>query len=168
MKPVFLSYANKGRANAERLRTALKEEGIETFMDNESIQAGEQWQNALQSRIHEASAVLFLIGPDGQVSEEQRNEAAAVFRSEWEAQPKIPLIPVVTGDPELPPFLKQVPAIKVEDPKQGWSEAAQTIKRSLSGAPGIVSTPSSAGENEQKARLLEIREFADSLRATSK
>ena len=164
MKPIFISYTSRGRANAERLRSALKEEGIETWMDVDSIQPGESWEGALKSRLREASAVVFLIGPDGQVSEQQRNEAAAVFRTEWEIQPKIPLIPVVTGDPELPPFLQEVQAIKVDDVKNGWSGAAQRIKQSLSGARAAVSKPPSSGESEQKARLLEIQQFADFLR----
>ena len=167
MKPIFISYTSKGRANADKLRTALREEGIETWMDSEFIQPGEQWGDALQNKLRQAAAVVFLVGPDGQVSEQQRNEATAVFRTEWDTQPGIPLIPVVTGDPELPPFLKQVAAIKVEDIEQGWSEAAQKIKLSLSGAPVAALAPAPSGESEQKARLLEIRRFADSLRSAS-
>lgn len=164
MKPIFLSYTSRGRTNAAKLRAALKEQGVETWVDNELIQAGERWEDVLQNRVLEASAVVFLIGPDGEVSEQQRNEATMVFRTEWETQPKIPLIPVVTGDPELPPFLRQVAAIKVDDVKDGWSEAAAKIKRSLSSGPAVVSGPPSSGESEQKARLLEIQQFADFLR----
>jgi len=127
MKRIFLSYTSRGRANAEKLRAALREEGLESWADSELIDAGAQWEDVLQSRLRQASAVVFLIGLDGQVSEQQRNEAAAVFRTEWETQPKIPLIPVVTSDPELPPFLREVAAIKVDDVKQGWSKAAKNL-----------------------------------------
>jgi len=163
-KPIFISYTSRGRANAERLRSALKDEGIETWVDSDFIEPGESWENALQSRLREASAVVFLIGPDGQVSEQQRSEATVVFRSEWEEQPKLPLIPVIIGDPELPPFLKQIAPIKVDDIKQGWPEAARKIKRTLNAAPSVVSKPPSSGGSEQKARLLEIQQFADFLR----
>ena len=162
MKPIFISYTSRGRANAERLRSALKDEGIETWVDRDFIEPGESWEIALQSRLRDASAVVFLIGPDGQVSEHQRSEATVVFRSEWEEQPKLPLIPVVIGNPELPPFLREIQAIKVDDVKQAWSEAAKRIKQALSGAR--AAKPPSSGESEQKARLLEIQQFADFLR----
>jgi len=164
MKPIFISYTSRGRANAERLRSALKDEGIETWVDRDFIEPGESWESALQSRLREASAVVFLIGPDGQVSEQQRSEATVVFRSEWEEQPKLPLIPVVIGNPELPPFLQEIQAIRVDDVRQGWPEAATRIKQALSGARSAVSKPPSSGESEQKARLLEIQQFADFLR----
>jgi len=166
MNPIFLSYTAKGRSNADRLRTALQENGIETWMDSEIV-PGEHWGTTLQEKLRDASAVVFLIGPDGQVSEQQRNEATAVFRAEWGAQKKTPLIPVVTSEAELPPFLRQVPAIEVKDVEKGWTEAAERIKQSLSGAPVEVAVPS-PGESEQKARLLGIWEFADSLSRSSK
>jgi hypothetical protein len=170
MTQVFISYKStpKERVFADRLRDALKEQGIEAWVDHESIEAGEQWKNTLEDKLHQAAAVVFLIGPDGQVSEQQREEASVVFRTEWGRQRKTPLIPVVTGNPELPPFLKQVAAIKVEDVREGWSGAAQKIKLSLSGsAPEVASVPAPSGESEQKARLLEIQQFADSLKASS-
>lgn len=61
--------------------------------------------------------------------------------------------------------MREVAPIKVDDVKPGWSEAAKKIKRSLSGAPHrVVSKPTPTGENEQKARLIEIQQFADFLR----
>jgi hypothetical protein len=161
MNPIFISYTAKGRVYADRLRTALQDEGVETI-DND-LAPGEDFANASRKTLRQAAAIVFLIGPDGQVSEQQRDEATAVFRAEWGKQRKTPLIPVVTGDTELPPFLRQVAAIKVEDIEQGWSGAAQKIKQSLSGAPSAAPLPTPSGESEQKARLLEIRRFADSL-----
>ena len=169
MKPIFVSYTStsKERANAERLRIAFKEEGIETWVESEFIQSGEQWENALQERLRQTAAVVFLIGPDGLVSEQQRDEATAIFRAQWGTRRKIPLIPVVMGEAELPPFLRQFAAIKIEDIETGWAEVAQKIKHSLSTGPVEVAAPAASSESDQKGRLLEIRQFADSLRVAS-
>jgi len=166
MKQVFLSYKStpKERAMADKLRRALEDEGIQVWVDKEAIQAGESWERVLQDQLEKIAAVVFLIGPDGKVSEAQRDEATAIFRAEWENPEKIPLIPVTTGETDLPPFLKQVAAIEVSDIDKGWSEAAKQIKQSLSGAQAAIDAPSS-GENEQKARLLEIEQFANSLKS---
>jgi len=172
MNQVFISYKStpKERALAGRLRSALEDEGIKVWMDK-ALEAGESWEHALQDQLEKTAAIVFLVGPDGRVSEEQRDEATAVFRAEWEKPEKIPLIPVITSETELPPFLKQVPAIEVTDMEKGWSNAAQKIKLSLGTSPSAVaassSTETSSGESEQQARLLEIQRFADSLKSAS-
>jgi hypothetical protein len=168
MDQVFLSYKStpKERSFAGRLRAALADEGIEVFADQEILRAGDSWERTLSDHLDKVAAVVFLIGPEGRVSEEQRDEATAVFRAEWEKPRNIPLIPVITGETDLPPFLRQVHAIEVSDVENGWPEAAKKIKLTLTGAPAAAPTPSS-GQNEQQERLLEIRRFADSLKATS-
>ncbi|MBV8630667.1 MAG: toll/interleukin-1 receptor domain-containing protein [Silvibacterium sp.] len=149
---------------AGRLRTALEEEGMKVWTDRDALQAGENWEGTLSGQLNRMDAVIFLIGPDGRVGEEQRDEATAVFRAEWESPKKIPLIPVVTTYTDLPPFLKEVQAIEVSDVENGWSEAAKKIKQTLGAADSTGSVPAS-GENEQQTRLLEIQRFADSLKA---
>jgi hypothetical protein len=168
MNQVFLSYksAPKDRVFADRLRAALEAEHLKVRTEREFVEAGEIWERALLEQLDKVAAVIFLIGPDGRVSEEQRNEATAVFRAEWGKARKIPLIPVITAETDLPPFLREVQAIEVTDLEKGWSEAAQKIKHTLRTAPAEESAPP-AGESEQQGRLIEIQRFADSLKEGS-
>jgi CheY-like chemotaxis protein len=59
MPDVFISYATPDREWAKLLATALREEGLETFFD-EDLKAGDKYHSVLEERIQNSDRVIVL------------------------------------------------------------------------------------------------------------
>jgi TIR domain len=70
---VFLSCHGQGRAAVEAVARALRERGIEPFLDRWYLAPGQPWHSALQLILGRSRAVAVFIGPqvteDGQASQ---------------------------------------------------------------------------------------------------
>jgi hypothetical protein len=58
---VFISYANSDRAFAGRLTSALTESGARAWMDVGEIEPGDQWEEAILTRLRDADIVVFVV-----------------------------------------------------------------------------------------------------------
>lgn len=70
---VFLSYNRENQKEATTLRDGLRDEGLDVFMDNVHLLAGEPWLERLQHEVAHAYAFIVLIrheGPRGFVLDE--------------------------------------------------------------------------------------------------
>jgi hypothetical protein len=65
---VFISYSRANNAFVERLEAALKQRGVETFVDREAIEKGEEWWGRIQQLITEADSIVFVLSPDSVAS----------------------------------------------------------------------------------------------------
>lgn len=59
---VFLSYSRTNLAAAVALRTELEQAGFTVFRDEDSIRAGDNWMERLQSALQGCSAFVLLYG----------------------------------------------------------------------------------------------------------
>lgn len=71
---VFLSYARKDVALAERLEKDLKNAEIDVWRDLHEIQGGDDWENEIRSGICAADSVVYLGTPDARASGVVRGE----------------------------------------------------------------------------------------------
>ena len=72
-RSIFLSYNRENARDAMRLRDALRDEGLDVFMDSVHLIAGESWLQRLKLEVAQAQAVVVLIrreGPRGFVLDE--------------------------------------------------------------------------------------------------
>jgi hypothetical protein len=80
---VFLSYSQADREFAARLRSDLQTQGIDVWIDKEGIQPGTpDWEQALQTAIRSAYAVLFIASPHARSSRYIKDELrlAEIYR----------------------------------------------------------------------------------------
>ena len=73
MSDVFISYRRSDRAIAEALYRALKEEGLDIWWDA-SLQAGETFDEKIQSILQSSKAIILLWSPEAAESEWVRGE----------------------------------------------------------------------------------------------
>lgn len=62
---IFLSYNRENARDAMRLRDALRDDGLDVFMDSVHLVAGEAWLQRLQHEVAQAQAVVVLFRSDG-------------------------------------------------------------------------------------------------------
>jgi hypothetical protein len=74
MADVFISYRREDKARAEAMAKALTEEGLEVWWDATGLQAGETFDEKIQSLLKSAKAVLVLWSPAAVESEWVRGE----------------------------------------------------------------------------------------------
>jgi WD40 repeat protein len=70
----FISYSHQDRPFAQRLRTALQEQGRDVWLDESGIHPAERWKPALQRAIEGSDAFIFVMSPDSAASRECRTE----------------------------------------------------------------------------------------------
>jgi len=75
---VFVSYASEDREAAERIKSALEDEGVDVFFDREQLEPGNDWETKLMRSIRQCS--LFLAVLSHQTLTPQRR----FFRLEWD------------------------------------------------------------------------------------
>ena len=73
---VFISYARKDAAFADRLEAALKTWGAESRIDRSDIYAFEDWWKRIEDLIREADTVIVVLSPDAVASDICKKEAA--------------------------------------------------------------------------------------------
>src|SRR4051794_12043462 len=65
MGQVFLSYNKADKDAVNRLARWLAEQGIDIWLDAQSLAAGEDWQEAIERVLGSCSACLVFCGPSG-------------------------------------------------------------------------------------------------------
>jgi hypothetical protein len=89
---VFISYSRANNAFVERLEAALQQRGVETFVDRDDIEKGEEWWARIQQLITEADSIVFVLSPDSATSQVARREV------EFAASLNKRFLPVVAVD----------------------------------------------------------------------
>src|SRR5688572_19761689 len=81
MSHIFMSYARKDLAFAQKIVTALAKNKLDTWIDWKSIPKGEDWELEIYGGIEEADAFLFLISPSSVISEMCNKEIAHAVKN---------------------------------------------------------------------------------------
>lgn len=106
---VFLCHNAADKLAVKRIGAALQSKGVLPWLDEWELPPGKPWQPLIEQQINAVPAVAVFIGPNG-VGPTQRHEID-VFLCEYRERGCriVPaLLPGVTGQPEVPPFLKNL------------------------------------------------------------
>jgi hypothetical protein len=181
----FLSYAAADRKVAEKLKDELEKAGLSVWSDTDIV-AGERWRDRIESAIKSASEILVLIGPKNGDDPGQQFTWQVALETVWQ-DPGKRLIPILLRGAAPPPFLysaspsRQPIFIRLDDPhkiKDVVPEVVGLIQskhvrvmdrgRGDDGVRSISIDPSTADAGQlrkREARLSEIREYMEQLRA---
>ncbi len=145
---VFLSYASQDAEAARRISEALRDAGVEVWLDQNELVGGDVWDGEIRRRIKECALFVPLIS----ANTERRLEG--YFRLEWRladqrtqlmAQGKPFLVPVVTDDTaedgaRVPNSFIDVQWTRVTG-SAGASQFARHVSGLLNPAPLAVAKP---------------------------
>ena len=76
-RAVFLSYASEDVAVAERIATALRAAGIDTWFDRSELRGGDAWDRQIRKQIHDCALFVPVISAHSDARHE------GYFRREW-------------------------------------------------------------------------------------
>lgn len=113
---VFLSHNSADKPTARRLAVALKEAGIDVWMDESDLVPGRPWQRGLEQAIMESDSALVLVGDLGMGRWESRESDALIDEFTRRDMSVIPVL--LAGAPsasELPLFLRQFTCVDLRD-----------------------------------------------------
>ena len=156
---IFLSYSSDDKEAALRLCEALKNAGLEVWIDQSELRSGDAWDQSIRQRIKECSVFVPMISASTQAREE------GYFRLEWKlaidrsylmADDRAFLFPVVIDDTSeqsarVPERFRERQCTRLADDKQIQLFAEQ-LGRLLLDEPGL-SAPSpvvAASQNEKR------------------
>jgi hypothetical protein len=122
---VFISYSREDRAFVDRLSKDLRLGGITTWQDTKEIAAGENWREAIEQSLRQASVMLYVASTQSAASHWMTKELEAVFSRGTRV---IPLILDNQGEQELPVFLRDYQWV---DFRAGYKEALAQLLAAL-------------------------------------
>ncbi|HEX8648165.1 MAG TPA: toll/interleukin-1 receptor domain-containing protein [Thermoleophilaceae bacterium] len=158
---VFISHAMRDTEEARAVASTLRQAGLETWLDEEQLRAGENFADAIKRGLEDSNAVVVLIGD--QPSRWTHYEWSAIVERLWE-DPDTQVVPVLVGDAEPPGFLRDVQAVRLDPAAgSGGSVAASILDRLRSGDSRALETPE--GHARLKRRLDEVVRTAAALEA---
>lgn len=159
---VFISYASDTKPLAEQLAETLRDEGIDTWADFKDLKPGQLIRDEVEGALNRADSFVIIVGPHSTASRWAELEWQLALRKAW-SDPGKRLIPVVVGENEPPPFLRDWVALRV-NPSDS-SEWTSQVLQLLRAAPTRVQHGFSSVELETRhKRLGEIALAAEELR----
>src|SRR6266404_1834549 len=112
MPCVFLCHSSKDKEFVRELHRRLTRDGVECFLDEESIQPGENWVVALERGIDQCEFLLVVLSPHLLGSKWALLERTSTMADDPEGlQRKI--IPLFLEPCDIPRFLKPIQGIDV-------------------------------------------------------
>jgi len=114
---VFLSYDLSSQQIADLIRTKIEESGAHQVLSDESIQLGEHIPRAIVQMLDEADAFVLLVSQESRNKEWLVWEWRTVLERSW-TKPGKPIVGIVIGNAEPPPFLQGRKFIRISDPSE--------------------------------------------------
>ncbi len=174
---VFLSHNSSDKPLVKELKQRLAEKGLKSWLDEDELQPGIEWQPSLEEGISSSKSVAVLIAKDGLGPWQRAEMQAALQQAVNDKRPIIAtLLPGCPQEPKLPSFLsirtwvdlrggfteagiaKLVWGITGEKP-EGFTEPGETPP-SLPATPAelwpVTTTASTPGATDCYAQLQEI------------
>jgi WD40 repeat protein len=124
MSDVFISYSRKDIAFARLLHGALKDNGLETWIDWQDIPPSADWLAEVYEAIEGSDSFIFIISPTSVDSEICSLEIAHAAKNNKR------LIPIVIGDIDagvVPPKLAALNWIFFQDGDEAFQQASQDL-----------------------------------------
>lgn len=114
---VFISYSQTDKALAHRVADVLRRDGLDVWMSDEQVFAGDNWAESHSRALREADAMVVLITPAALNNSNVLLDASyALGQENYRGR----LIPVIAGPPEkviaeMPWSLRNLRAIQLGD-----------------------------------------------------
>ncbi len=159
---VFISYASDTKPLAEELTRALETQGIEPWVDFRNLRPGQRWPEELERAVENAEWFLILVGAHSRATLRQEAEWSAALTRTWADREKR-LLPIVFGQGEPPPFLRNWVPLRVNPEAEAltWTRRVVDELRSHRDEAGHRLPK---GREERQNRLEEIRQAVEALR----
>ena len=146
----------------------MRAQGIELIGDSREVAGEAARAKALDAQLAAADAMVFLVDPAAKEDRALEYEWSAAVEHSW-AMPGKPMIPVLIGDAEPPPFLRDRVALRVPSSDELEEVAGPLVSilkdRKADSAGPKAGAEAEAREDQQRTRLNEIREGAERLDA---
>lgn len=113
---IFISHAHEDRREAEKIHFALIGAGHTTFYDRDSLPAGGEFHQRIQSEIERCDAFIFLISPDSVARGGYSMSELKQARARW-PHPRDRVLPVVcraVPQDQIPQYLMEVTLVEPE------------------------------------------------------
>src|SRR5260370_42505702 len=134
MHHIFISYYHDDNDFAEGLINRIEKAGFETWVDNDRLDAGEDWRAEIDQAIKNACALKVIMTPESRSSEYVTYEWAFA----WGAGVKV--IPVLYKDTSLHPRLDRLQYLNFSSHTARPWEALMTALRHAAGDTHSSST----------------------------
>lgn len=160
---VFISHGADTKPLAEELTQALESQGIEAWVDFKDLRPGQRWKDELERAIGAANCVVILVGSGNQATAWQEAEWSTALARTWADTGKR-LIPVVFGQTEPPPFLRNWVSLRVDPAKEPSTWTRHVLDALRSARNETVHGIGIQNRRERQERLDEISKVAEELR----
>lgn len=124
---VFISHSRDNADVARRLFKILRARELDPWLDETYVKNGEEWRDEVRHAAEKADGFVFVIGPGRAFDAEQEFEWRSVLRSAWPTETAKALIPLLVGDVELPPFLRDRLALRMREATTSFDDLASRI-----------------------------------------
>jgi hypothetical protein len=162
---VFLSYASDDRELAESLKEVLKQEGIEVWDGQATIQVGENIRYEVQKAVDSADAVVFQMSPSWSTSARAQAELGAALASRaHDARKKI--LPVLLDKAAEPsPWLSSHFFLDLSDPRTRQTKLVKLVEALKTPSEPAADDELATELNQLDSQHIILQELEDSARS---
>ncbi len=127
MPQAFMSYASEDAIFADLARLKLRDAGVDVWIDQTGLNAGEEWRNGIDEGIASSDVLIVVITPESCKSPYVTYEWAFAMGS------GIKVIPVLLRDAEVHPRLAVLQYLDFRDQRKGpWDTLCKEIAKTAS------------------------------------
>jgi len=126
----FVSYAREDYDAAQRLTADLRTAGIDVWIDQRNIRAGEKWDTAVETALNQSPSMLVILSPDSVQSQAVMDEVSYAL-DEGKC-----VVPVIHRDCRIPMRMRRLQYV---DLTQSYDDGVVRVVEALRNPePGIV------------------------------
>jgi hypothetical protein len=160
---VFISHGADTKPWAEELTRAFESQGIGAWVDFKDLRPGQRWKDEVERAIEAAQWLLILVGSGNRATAWQEAEWSTALARTWTDGGKR-LLPVVFGQTEPPPFLRNWVSLRVDTVEEPSTWTRHVLNALLSARNDAVHGVGVQNRRERQKRLDEIGKVAEELR----
>jgi CheY-like chemotaxis protein len=122
---VFISYSTEDSVFADLVKMKLNASGIAVWMDQDKLNAGEEWRNEIDSGIINADALLLIVTP------ESCNSSYVTYEWAFAIGRKKKVIPILFKTANIHPRISVLQYLDFTDQRKGpWEQLLTLIEKS--------------------------------------
>jgi len=154
MGHIYVSYSRRDHEVVDCIVGAMKQAGLNVWIDREEIKAGEIWRTQIVEAIDTCDAFVLMLSPDAVVSKGVRREVTLAESANKQ------LVPVLLAPVKLPAELRyQLVGLESIDLQiLGFDEAVNQLIETLKGQPKTTSEQT-IGEIELVIQGIDVSRF---------
>src|SRR5260221_4734863 len=124
MALVFVSYSRRDQTFVKQLVGDLHKNNVPIWYDQESILAGQRWDDAIDKGLTDATHLIFVLSPDSGGSENVKDEVDTAMDADTEKS----IVPILLRDVKLPLRIRR---IQYTDFRGDYHQALAMLLKSL-------------------------------------